>query len=121
MAHLARDGLGEVALAGGVLDQQHLAGADDAGLAVARLDTHATVEVDDVLSARRGMPFVVVAAGRLAEDDAGRLEGVRRLAAPALVLPFDLNVAEMRLALVVNVEIMDAHEFSPACRFPGRA
>jgi hypothetical protein len=34
------------------------------------------------------------------------------------VFPFDLDVAEMRLALVVDVEIVDAHEFSPACRFP---
>jgi len=33
------------------------------------------------------------------------------LAAPALVLPLDLDIAEMRLALVVNIEIMDAHEF----------
>src|SRR5262245_45002964 len=60
MAHLAFDRLGEMALAGRVLDQQHLAGADDARLAVARLDRHAAVEVDDVLPARRGMPFVVV-------------------------------------------------------------
>ena len=66
-------------------------------------DADAAVEVDDVLPARRGMPFVVVAAGRLAEDDAGRREGVRGLAAPALVLPFDLDVAEMRLALVVDI------------------
>ena len=119
MAHLARDGLGEVALAGRVLDQQHLAGADDARLAVARLDADAAVEVDDVLPARRGMPFVVVAAGRLAEDDAGRLEGVRGLAAPALVLPFDLDVAEMRLALVVDIELWMRMNFLPPLAVSG--
>ena len=56
MAHLAFDGLRQMALAAGVLDQDHLAGADDAALAVARGDLHAAVEVDDVLPARRGVP-----------------------------------------------------------------
>src|SRR5260370_41673918 len=69
MAHLAFDGAREMALAVCVLDQQHLARADDALLAVARLDRNGAVEIDDVLPARRGMPFIVVAAGRLAEED----------------------------------------------------
>src|SRR4029079_8754475 len=100
MAHLAVHRLGKMALAGRVLDQQHLAGADDARLAVARLDADAAIEVDDVLPARRRVPFVVVGTRRLAKDDAGRREGRRGLAATALVFPFDLDVAEMRLALV---------------------
>src|SRR5215471_18371993 len=99
MTHLAFDGLGDMALARRVLDQQHFARADDARLAVARLDADRAVEVDDVLPARRGVPFVVVGARRLAEDDAGRLEGVGGPAAAPLVLPFDLDVAEVRLAL----------------------
>jgi hypothetical protein len=37
------------------------------------------------------------------------------------VLPFDLDVAEVCLALFVDIEIVDAHEFSPACRFPVQA
>src|SRR5436190_6528198 len=108
MAHLVVNRLGDMTLARRVLDQQHFARADDARLAVARLDADAAVEVDDVLTARRGMPFIVIGAGRLAEDDAGRGEGRRGLAAAALVFPFDLDVAEMRLALVVDIEIVDA-------------
>ena len=92
MAHLALDRLGEMALAVSVLDQQDLARADDARLAVARLDRHAAVEVDDVLPARRRVPGVVVAAGRLAEDDAGCRDGRGSLAAGTLVLPFDFDV-----------------------------
>src|SRR5215471_2022507 len=95
MAHLARDRLGEMALAVGILDQEHLARADDALFAVARRDLDRAVEVDDVLPARRRVPGIVVGAGRLAEDDAGRLEGRRGLAAGAFVLPFDLDVAEV--------------------------
>src|ERR1041384_1133042 len=83
MAHLVVHRLGEMALARRVLDQQHLARADDARFAVARLDADAAVEIYDVLPARRGMPFVVVGAGRLTEDDAGRREGRRGLAAAA--------------------------------------
>src|SRR5947207_2447153 len=71
------------------------------------------VEIDDVLPAWCGMPRIVVGARRLAKDDAGRFEGVRRLPTRTLVLPFDLDVAEMRLALGVGVEVMDAHEIPP--------
>jgi hypothetical protein len=53
-AHLAFDGLGEMALAVGVLDQEHLTGADDALLAVARGDLDGAVEIDDVLPAGAG-------------------------------------------------------------------
>ena len=97
-----------------VLDQDHLTGADDAGLAVACLDGNAGIEVDDVLPARRGMPFIIVAAGGLAKDDAGRRQGGRHLAAAALGLPLDLDVAEMGLAVGIDIQIMDTHEyFSP--------
>src|SRR5207237_10158920 len=106
MAHLALDGARELALAVRVLDQQHLARADGALLAVARLDRDGTVEIDDVLPARRGMPFIVVAARRLAEDDSGRLEGGRRLAAAALLLPFDFGVTDVRSALAGDIEFM---------------
>src|SRR5262249_5280196 len=121
MTHLAFDGLGEMALARRVLDQQHFARADDARLAVARLDADGAVEIDDVLTARRGMPFVVVRAGRLAKDDAGGGKRVRGLAAATFVLPLNLDVAEMRLALVVDIEIVNAHESSPALPFSGRS
>src|SRR5258707_15042389 len=100
-----------MALAVRVLDQEHLAGADDALLAIARRDLDSAVEVDDVLPARRGMPGIVVGARRLAEDDAGRLEGRRGLATRAFVLPFDLDVTEVSFAFFVDIEVMDAHEF----------
>src|SRR5262249_8457987 len=113
MAHLAADCLGEVALAVRVFDQEHLALADDALLAVARRDLDRAIEVDDVLSARRGVPRIVVGARRLAEDDAGRLVGRRGLAAGAFVLPFHFDVSEMSFALFVDIEIMDAHGILP--------
>src|SRR5215469_14344573 len=113
MPHLAGDGLGEMAFAVGILDQEHLARSDDSLLAVARDYLNRAVEVDDVLPARRRVPRIVIAARRFAEDDAGRLEGRRGLAAGALILPFDLDVAEMSLALVVDIKVMDAHGFPP--------
>ena len=67
------NGLGEMALAVRVLDQDHLAGADDAGLAVAGLDGNAGVEVDDVLPARRGMPPIL-----LLDEVAAHLDAARR-------------------------------------------
>src|SRR5258707_1387451 len=69
MPDLVLDVVGEVALAGGVLDQDHLAGLDKAALAVARGDLHPGVEVDDVLPARpvaRPGPPCTVPSGRVA-------------------------------------------------------
>ena len=48
--------LGQVPLAVHVLDQDHLARADDARLAVAGRDLVGAVEVDHVLPPRRGVP-----------------------------------------------------------------
>src|SRR5712692_8576005 len=71
VTNLAVDGLGEMALARRILDEDHLARADDPGFAVAGGNLHAGVEVDDVLAPRRGVPVEVVAGLHLAEDDAG--------------------------------------------------
>src|SRR5216684_2478945 len=98
VADLAFDRLREMPLARGVLDEDHFAGADDPRFAVARGDLDAGIEVDDVLPARRRVPVEVIGRLDLAEDDAGRRQPLRQLAATALLDPFDLDVAEMRLA-----------------------
>src|SRR5437867_13407892 len=72
VAQAAVERLGEMALAGGVLDEDDLARADLARLAIARGDLHARVEVDDVLAPRRGVPVQIVVGLDLAEDDPGR-------------------------------------------------
>ena len=58
VADLALDVIGQVTLAGRVLDQDHLANADQPALAVARGDLHPGIEVDDVLPARRRVPEI---------------------------------------------------------------
>src|ERR1700693_5894902 len=113
VADLALDVIGEVPLAGRVLDQDDLANADQPALAVARGDLHPGIEVDDVLPARRGVPVEVVLGLGLTEDDAGRRQALRQFAAAALFDPFDLDVAEVRFALGVGVEVVDAHELPP--------
>ena len=106
-----------MALAAGVLDQEHLAGADDAALAVAGGDLHAAVEVDDVLAARGRVPVEVVVAGGLAEDDAGGRQPLGVLAELPLLDPLHLDVAKMRLAFGIDVEIVNAHPstLDPRC------
>src|SRR4051812_7203377 len=103
-----------MALAGRVFDQDDFARADDPRLAVARGDLHAGIEVDDVLPARRRMPVEVVIRLHLAKNDAGRGQPLRQLAARAFLDPFDLDVAEMRLALGVGIEVVDTHDAPPA-------
>src|SRR5580700_9642285 len=109
MADLVLDVVGEVALAVRVLDQDHVARLDEAAFAVARGDLHPGVEVDDVLPARRRVPVDVVLGLGLAKDDAGRRQLLRHLAAAPLLDPVDLDVAEMRFAVRVGVEVVNLH------------
>src|SRR5438270_232956 len=89
------------------------AGRDEPAFAVARGDLHPCVEVDDVLPPRGRMPIDIVLGLGLAKDDTGRRQLSRQFAAPPLLGPFDLNIAEMRLAVGVGVKIMDPHLFLP--------
>jgi hypothetical protein len=57
---LPLDMLGQVALPGRVLDQDHFSGADDLTLTVAGGYFHARVEIDNVLAAWRRVPVDVV-------------------------------------------------------------
>src|SRR5271169_1901400 len=78
MPDLPLDMLRQMALAGGVLDQDHFAAADYAALTVTGGYFDAGVEIDDVLSARRRVPVDVVFGLRLTEDDTGRRQGAWR-------------------------------------------
>src|ERR1700761_668774 len=98
-----------MALAADILDQDDLTGADLACLAVACGDLHPGVEVDDVLPARRRMPIQVIAAGGFAENDPGGGQPGGQLAAVAFLDPFDLDVAPMGLAGIIDVDVVNAH------------
>src|SRR5215472_8672771 len=114
MPDLALDVLRQVALAGGVLDQNHFSDTDDPALAVAGGYLHPGVEIDDVLSARRGMPVYIVLGLGLAEDDTGGRQALGKLAASALLDPLHFDVAEMGLAAGVGIEVVDAHCVPPS-------
>src|SRR5438045_1838567 len=103
---LVLDVIGEVALAGCVLDKDDVAGRDEPAFAIARGNFHRGVEVHDVLPPRGRMPIDIVLGLGLAKDDAGRWQLSRQFAAPPFLDPFDLDIAEMRLAFGVGVEIV---------------
>src|SRR5712691_3757402 len=109
VADLVVDRLGQVPLAGRVLDEDHLAGADLAALAVAGGDLHPGVEIDDVLPPRRRMPIEVIGRRDFAEDDAGRRQTLGELAPARLLGPIDLDVSEVGLAARVGVEVVYPH------------
>jgi hypothetical protein len=109
MPKFAVDRLRDVALAARVLDQEDFARADDAGLAVAGGDFHRGVEIDDVLPPRRRVPVISVTALGGAKDDAGRGKARGDLAAGPNAFGLDLDIAEMGLAIVVGIEVMDVH------------
>src|ERR1700687_4035941 len=81
MADLVLDVIGEVALAGRVLDENHVAGGDEPAFAVAGGDLHPGIEVDDVLPARRRVPVDIVLGLGLAKDHPGRWQVSRQFAA----------------------------------------
>src|SRR5258708_1397403 len=113
VADLALDMIGEMALAGGVLNQDHVAGGDKGVLAIGGGDLYAGVEVEDVLPARRRVPVDIMLGLGLAKDHPGGRQFLRQFAAAALFDPFDLDVAEMRLAVGISIEIVDLHRVSP--------
>src|ERR1700736_3404021 len=106
-----------MALAGRVLDQDYLAGADDPALAVAGGDFDPGVEIDDVLPARCGVPVDVVLGLGLAKDDAGGRQALGQFAVAPLLDPFHFDVAEMRLAAGIGIEIVYAHRSSSSEKF----
>src|SRR6516162_9491466 len=114
IADLVVDRLGEVSLAGRVFDQQYLAGADLAALAVARGDLHARVEIDDVLTSGGGVPVEIIGRRNFAEDDAGCRQAFGKLAAARLLDPLDLDVPEVRLPAPVSVEVVYPHWRPPS-------
>src|SRR6516165_269796 len=103
MPDLAFDMLRQMTFPGRVFDQDDLAGPDDAAFAVAGGYFDAGIEIDDVLPARRRVPVDVVLGLGLAENDAGGQEAFGQFAAAPLFDPFDLDVAEMRLAAGVGI------------------
>src|SRR5688500_17649783 len=60
----------DVPLAGGVLGEQDVSGAEDAPRPVADLDLDVSVQHDHVLPSGRVVPVVVVVTAGLAKDDA---------------------------------------------------
>src|SRR5713101_998149 len=114
VADLVVDRLGEVPLAGRVLDEEYLAGADLAAFAVARGDLDAGVEIDDVLPPGCGMLVEELGRRDLAEDDAGRRQAFGELARPRLLDPLDLDVAKMGLTARVGVEVVYSHPCPPS-------
>src|ERR1700730_10180168 len=103
MPDFALDVLRQVALASGVLDQDHLADTDQPALAVAGGYLHPGVEIDDVLPARCRVPVDVVLSLGLAKVDPGGRQALRKLAASPLLDPLDFDVAEMRLAAGIGI------------------
>src|SRR5271169_1932047 len=109
--------LGQVALPSRVLDQDHFAGADDSALTVAGGYFDAGVEIDDVLAPWRRVPVDIVLGLGFAKDDAGRRQAFGQFAAVPFLDPFHFDVAEMRLAAGVGVEIVYAHRSPSSEKF----
>src|ERR1043165_9220545 len=109
MPKLAIEGLRQVPLAPGVLDEDHLPGADAARLAVARGDLHARVQVDDVLPPGRGVPVEVIVGLDLSENDARGRQARGEAAGPAGLHVRNLHVLEVGLALLIDEQMMDLH------------
>src|ERR1700732_2209925 len=111
MPDFALDVLRQVALASGVLDHDHLADTDQPALAVAGGYLHPGIEIDDVLPARCWVPIDVVFSLGLAGDDPGGRQAIGKLASSPVLDLLDFDVAEMRLAAGIGVQVVYAHRF----------
>src|SRR5215469_7949234 len=98
-----------MAFAGDVLHQHDLAGTDHPCLTVACRDLHAAVKVDDVLPPRRRMPGQIIIARGLTEDDAVRRQTRGELAEIPFLHPLHLDIAPVRLALRITINVVYPH------------
>jgi hypothetical protein len=69
--------------------------------------------------ARGGMPIDIVLGLGLAEDDTGGRQALSELAASPILYPFHFDVAEMRLAAGISIQIVYAHR-SPSSKIPAK-
>src|SRR5262245_65386368 len=93
-----------VALAGGVLDEPGVAGAEDLRGAVAEPDLEVALEDDDELPPRRRMPVDEAADGILAEDDLRR-----RQALDPVGVGREIDHLEVRLPVRARKESIRSH------------
>jgi hypothetical protein len=59
------------------------------------------------------MPIDVVFGLGLAEDDTGGWQALGKFAASPLLDPLHVDVAEMRLAAGIGIQVVNAHRLSP--------
>jgi hypothetical protein len=102
--------LGKMAFAVLVLVENDLARADRSCLAVAGGDLVRSVQVYHVLSARRVMPVEMPIRRCRAKNDTGCAKRFRRGPVGTRFSQLNLDIAEVRLTILVGVKIMDAHK-----------
>src|SRR5215472_1907699 len=81
-------------------------------LAVAGSDRDTARQTNHILPSGRPVPAVFIVRGGFTEHDTGRRQPFRQLARGYLLNPVDLDVAEMRLATSILVQIVDTHRSS---------
>lgn len=105
-----------MSLAGRVLDEDYLAGLDDAALTVARSEFDTGIEIHHVLGARRRMPVEFVLGHRLAKDGSCRGQRLGKLAVGLLFGPFDFDVPEVRFFVRIGLQVVNTHRPSMRVR-----
>jgi len=100
-----------VALAGEVLGDQDVAGAETPHGAVADLDVHRAAQREHGRAPRRVVPGIGSRRSEAADDDAAAGNQLRALGLVAERLEARLDVLEVRLAIGARVDANDRHVF----------
>ena len=92
-----------------ILDQIDFTGSDDPRLAIARRNPVRRVQIDHVLPPGRCMPVKEPVGGGGAKYDASCRKYFRDGPVGTSVTELDFDIAEMRLAVLVRIEIVNSH------------
>src|SRR5262245_26653623 len=95
--------------AAGVLHQQNISSPKDAAGTVGYFNLDRSIEQHNELTRRRRMPVVVVARIVPAKHDGLHGDALRQVSDFARIAQLDLDISEVRLALIVTVDTGDFH------------
>src|SRR5262249_28826783 len=106
----AINGTREMAFSGQIFGENDRARSEDPALAIAGYDFDRAFQIDEILTPRRVVPVDVIVSVCFPESERFDIYGIGNLSPLVDGLPVNLDIADMRLAFFVGVDVVNKHD-----------